>query len=53
VPALLETVQPLHVHVKVDQYIHGCPPSAKRIREALEALLNREPTYAASTAKFG
>lgn len=39
VPILLDRVTPLHEVVQVDHYLHGCPPSAKRIREAIEALL--------------
>ena len=38
-PVLLEQVKPLHGVVKVDAYIHGCPPSAAEIRAALEAIL--------------
>jgi len=53
VPALMEQVQPLHHYVKVDQYIHGCPPSAARIREAIEGLLANGQTNNAGTAAFG
>jgi len=53
VPALMDQVQPLHYYVKVDQYIHGCPPSAARIREAIEGLLESERTNSAGTAAFG
>lgn len=52
VPVLLDQVQPLHAHVKVDGYIHGCPPSAAIIREALEAALNHTDNSAGAT-KFG
>jgi len=52
VPVLLDKVLPLHAHVKVDKYIHGCPPSAALIRQSLEAILEGAD-YAASTSKFG
>lgn len=39
VPILLDRVLPLHEAVAVDHYIHGCPPSAARIRQALETVL--------------
>jgi NAD-reducing hydrogenase small subunit len=51
VPGLL-WVKPLHQVVKVDYYLPGCPPSAKTIGKALEALLDgREPDL--SEARFG
>jgi NAD-reducing hydrogenase small subunit len=39
VPVLLEQVKPLHEVVTVDAYMHGCPPSAKSIRRAVEEAL--------------
>jgi coenzyme F420-reducing hydrogenase gamma subunit len=39
VPQLVDRVCPVHNVVKVDLYIPGCPPPAKRIRAVLEALL--------------
>ncbi len=39
VPPLLETVIPVHRVVPVDCYLPGCPPSAERIKAALEPLL--------------
>jgi NAD-reducing hydrogenase small subunit len=39
VPELLERVLPLHEVIPVDLYLPGCPPSAERIRAALEPLL--------------
>jgi NAD-reducing hydrogenase small subunit len=42
VPALLPKVLPLHEVIPVDLYLPGCPPSAERIRAALEPLLAGE-----------
>jgi len=42
VPELLEKVMPVHEVVKVDMYIPGCPPSADRIKAAIEPLLKGE-----------
>ena len=39
VPELLEKVLPLHEVIPVDLYLPGCPPSAERIRAAIEPLL--------------
>ncbi len=39
VPELLERVLPLHEVIPVDLYLPGCPPSAERIRAAIEPLL--------------
>jgi NAD-reducing hydrogenase small subunit len=39
VPELLERVLPLHEVIPVDLYLPGCPPSAERIRSAIEPLL--------------
>ena len=41
-PDLLDQVLPLHALVPVEVYLPGCPPSAARIRAALDALLNGE-----------
>ena len=42
VPELLERVLPVHELVPVEVYLPGCPPSAQRIRAALEPLLRGE-----------
>jgi len=39
VPPLVPRVSPVHGVIQVDLFIPGCPPSAKRIRAVLEALL--------------
>jgi NAD-reducing hydrogenase small subunit len=39
VPELLPKVLPLHEVIPVDLFLPGCPPSAARIRAALEPLL--------------
>lgn len=43
VPELLEQVRPVHELVPVDLFLPGCPPSAARIRAALEPLLHNQP----------
>ena len=40
VPELLDRVVPVHEVVKVDLYLPGCPPSADRIKAAIEPLLH-------------
>jgi NAD-reducing hydrogenase small subunit len=39
VPVLLDSVKPAHEVVKIDAYLHGCPPSGPSIRKALEEIL--------------
>lgn len=53
VPALLETVQPVHTVVKVDMFLPGCPPPSAVIFEAVSALIEgREPNLQGQT-RFG
>ncbi|MFB2892269.1 oxidoreductase [Aerosakkonemataceae cyanobacterium BLCC-F50] len=42
VPELLDKVRPVHEVIKVDMFLPGCPPSAPRIKAALEPLLRGE-----------
>jgi NAD-reducing hydrogenase small subunit len=55
VPELLERVLPLHEVIPVDLYLPGCPPSAERIRAAIEPLLSGETPAIEGRAmlKFG
>jgi NAD-reducing hydrogenase small subunit len=54
VPALLPRVMAAHEVVRIDAFIPGCPPSADRIRTAVEALLAGEsPELAPAQRRFG
>jgi NAD-reducing hydrogenase small subunit len=53
VPALLETVRPVHEFVKVDMYLPGCPPSADTFYTVLSDLLAGRTPDAASLTRFG
>jgi NAD-reducing hydrogenase small subunit len=43
VPVLLDRVMPIHAVVPVDVFLPGCPPSAPKIREVIEQLLDGHP----------
>ncbi len=55
VPELLERVVPVHEVVSVDLYLPGCPPSADRIKAAIEPLLHGQMPVMEGRAmiKFG
>ncbi len=55
VPQLLDRVVPVHYVVPIDIYLPGCPPSAARIKQALEPLLQGEKLVLAGREmiKFG
>jgi len=54
VPALLPRVLAAHEVVRIDAFLPGCPPSADRIRAALEALLAGDsPELAPAQRRFG
>jgi NAD-reducing hydrogenase small subunit len=54
IPVLSPKVMPLHAVVAVDCFIPGCPPSAARIRAAIERLLRSEsPHLTGEQLRFG
>jgi NAD-reducing hydrogenase small subunit len=54
VPVLLDRVLPLHAVIAVDCYLPGCPPSADRIRAALECLIaGKQPHLDEAMRRFG
>lgn len=54
VPALLPRVLAVHEVVPVDAYLPGCPPSARRIQLAVEAVLRGEaPELPLAERRFG
>jgi NAD-reducing hydrogenase small subunit len=54
VPPLLGVVRPVHQVVPVDLFLPGCPPSAGKIREVLEAVTaGRLPELAGEQIRFG
>jgi NAD-reducing hydrogenase small subunit len=55
VPLLLDRVLPIHAVVPVEVYLPGCPPSATRIRAAIEQLLADPQAHLAGRdmIKFG
>ena len=53
VPALLETIRPVHEFVKVDMYLPGCPPSADTFYTVLNDLLEGRTPAVAELTRFG
>jgi NAD-reducing hydrogenase small subunit len=54
VPALLPRVLATHEVVQIDAFVPGCPPSASRIRTAVEAILSgQSPELAPVQRSFG
>lgn len=55
VPILLDQVLPVHAVVPVELYLPGCPPSAARIRAAIEKVLTgaAPPLAGREMLKFG
>jgi NAD-reducing hydrogenase small subunit len=53
VPDLLPQARPLHQVIDVDVYLPGCPPSAGRIRAALEQLLDAEAGRPSQERRYG
>jgi NAD-reducing hydrogenase small subunit len=54
VPALLESVVPLHEVVHVDYYLPGCPPPAEQIKAVVTQMLaGQAPKLEGKAIKFG
>lgn len=53
VPALLQTVRPVHGVVDVDVFVPGCPPSADTIFSILSDLIAGRAPDPASITRFG
>ncbi len=54
VPPLLMRVRPVHELIRVDLFLHGCPPPAALIGKALLALLDgKTPELVGEDLKFG
>ncbi len=53
VPALLETVQPVHGIVDVDLFVQGCPPSADTIWHVLSELIAGRVPDPTQVTRFG
>jgi NAD-reducing hydrogenase small subunit len=51
---LMPQARPLHESIKVDAYIHGCPPTADQIWSALSELLQgRMPALSHVYLRYG
>jgi len=53
VPALLAESLPVHAYVPVDVFVPGCPPSADRIFEVVQGLLDGHMPANVPQARFG
>lgn len=53
VPALLETVKPIHGEVEVDVFVPGCPPSADAIWFVLSELIEGRLPDPSQVTRFG
>jgi NAD-reducing hydrogenase small subunit len=54
VAKLLESARPLHEIIKVDAFLHGCPPTSDQIWFAVSELLDgRIPQYSNIFLRFG
>jgi len=54
IPRLLDRVRPVHEVIRVEYYLHGCPPSPAVIRKTLLALLDgEEPQLVGEDLLFG
>lgn len=51
---LLKTARPLHEVIKVDAWLHGCPPTADQIWQAVVALLEgKKPVLSSAYLRYG
>jgi len=51
---LLKVAKPLHEVIPVDAYLHGCPPTADQIWQAVDGLLKGEkPTMSPAYLRYG
>lgn len=51
---LLKVARPLHEVIPVDAYLHGCPPTADQIWQAVDALLKGErPAMSPAYLRYG
>lgn len=53
IPALLDTVRPVHAYIDVDLFLPGCPPSADAIFSAIAALLEDRVPDPSGMVRFG
>lgn len=54
IAALLPTARPLHEMIRVDAFLHGCPPTADQIWFAINELLSgRIPAFSTVYLRYG